>query len=314
MYKANGEKSVQHLQTLSNLYKSATDKAPGTPILTPQNFDIISMHVIDPSEARSGVQLVAMTTNGVRLYFAPTANYYSYGTSSGMQASPRLQLIHVRLPPPNLLHPDEQARPYRSAPSAFGMSQPAPPSATRPFIVSGLEHSCYDSGLTVAAQAGEVDGTDFILCMSPDLTRVGTLGQVNGPPPPQPQNAQYANGAYGALPNTGRPPVTEYAAMLSIPGRTWAMAPVPRGALAKAVAGPAGAPSPVVTNELAYQFSEPAREFMILTNVGLTFLTKRRSLDYLKAVLEEYQLDQNSTPLTEFAMRSGCTCWVITQS
>lgn len=307
---------MQHLQTLSNLYKSAADKAPGAPVLTPQNFEIISMHVIDPSEARSGVQLMAMTANGVRLYFAPSSGgYYSHGFTSGggAQTSSRLQLIHVRLPPPNLLHPDEQARPYRAATSAFGMSQPPPPSASRPFIVSGLEHSCYDSGLTVAAQAGEVDGTDFILCMSPDLTRVGTLGQVNSPPPPQPQNAQYANGAYGTLPNAGRPPITEYAAMLSIPGRTWAMAPVPRGALAKAVAGPPGVPSPVVTNELAYQFSEPTREFMILTNVGLTFLSKRRSLDYLKAVLEEYQLDQNSTPLTEFVMRSASIRWVVAE-
>lgn len=314
MYKTNGEKSVHHIQTLSNLYKAAADKSPGTPVLTPQNFEIISMHVIDPSEARSGVQLMAMTTNGVRLYFAPSSGYYSYGFPSGggAQTSSRpLQLIHVRLPPPNLLHPDEQARPYRAAPSAFGISQPPPPSASRPFIVSALEHSCYDLGLTVAAQAGEVDGTDFLLCMSPNLTRVGTLGQVNSPPLPQQPNAQYSNGAYGALPSTGRPPLTEYATMLSIPGRTWAMAPVPRGALAQAVAGPPGNPTPVVTNELAYQFSEPTREFMILTNVGVTFLTKRRSLDYLKAVLEDYQLDQNSAPLTEFVMRSERTCWVI---
>lgn len=261
---------------------------------------------------------MAMTTNGVRLYFAPSSGYYSYGfpNQGGAQTSSRpLQLIHVRLPPPNLLHPDEQARPYRAAvPSAFGISQPPQPSASRPFIVAALEHSCYDSGLTVAAQAGEVDGTDFLLCMSPNLSRVGTLGQVNSPPPPQQPNTQYTNGAYGALPNAGRPPLTEYATMLSIPGRTWAMAPVPRNALAQAIAGPPGNPSPVVANELAYQFSEPTREFMILTNVGVTFLTKRRSLDYLKAVLEEYQLDQNSVPLSEFVMRSELSCYVIARS
>ncbi|KZT72803.1 nucleoporin [Daedalea quercina L-15889] len=300
VYRTNGEKSVQHLQTLSNLYKAAQDKAPGAPALTPQNFNIISLHVIDISEARSGVQLMAITTNGVRLYFAPSSGFYSYGFASGSGAvtsSRPLQLMHVRLPPSNLLHPDEQSSPYRPLASSLGMSQAPQPPASRPYIVSALENSCYDAGLTIAAQPGDVDGTDFVLCISPDLTRIGSLGQVNGPPPQQ-QNPQYANPSYGAAPAPGRPPLTEHAVLLSIPGRTWAMAPVPRGAAA--IAGPSGVPSPVVTNELAYQLSEPTRQFMILTNVGLTFLAKRRSLDYLRDVLEEYLIENNAAPMCEF--------------
>ncbi|TFY65154.1 hypothetical protein EVJ58_g2157 [Rhodofomes roseus] len=302
VYSTNGEKSVQHLQTLSNLYKAAQDKAPGSPALTPQNFQIISLHVIDASEARSGVQLMAMTTNGVRLYFAPSSGFYAYGfaSASGAPTSSRpLQLMHVRLPPANLLHPDEQSNPYRPSASNYGMSQAPPPSASRPYIVSSLENSCYDAGLTVAAQPGDVDGTDFVLCMSPDVTRIGTLGQLHGPSPQQ-QNPQYANTSYGAAPGPSRPPLIEHATLLSIPGRTWAMAPVPRSAAAAAVAGPSITPAPVVTSELAYQFSEPTRQFMILTNVGLTFLAKRRSLDYLKDVIEEFQIEGNAQPLIEF--------------
>ncbi|KAJ8580206.1 hypothetical protein M405DRAFT_74793 [Rhizopogon salebrosus TDB-379] len=61
-----------------------------------------------------------------------------------------------------------------------------------------------------------------------------------------------------------------------------------------------GTPSPPVINELATQFSEPSRQFMILTNVGLTFLVKRRALDYLKVVIEEVQTEGVVQPIIEF--------------
>jgi nuclear pore complex protein Nup155 len=66
---------------------------------------------------------------------------------------------------------------------------------------------------------------------------------------------------------------------------------------------PAGTPTPSVTNELALQFSEPPRQFIILTNVGLTFLVKRRALDYLKAVIEEVQSEGNIQPIIDFRDR-----------
>jgi nuclear pore complex protein Nup155 len=107
MYTTNGEKAIQHIQTLSSLYKITQEKAPGSPALTPQNFQIINIHVVDVSESRSGVQLIAITMNGVRLYFAPSTSYsYSHATQSNTQGLRSLQLIHVRLPPLNLIHPD----------------------------------------------------------------------------------------------------------------------------------------------------------------------------------------------------------------
>jgi nuclear pore complex protein Nup155 len=42
---------------------------------------------------------------------------------------------------------------------------------------------------------------------------------------------------------------------------------------------------------------------MILTNVGLTFLIKRRGLDYLKAVIEEVQTEGVVQPIIEFRDR-----------
>lgn len=300
VYQLGGEKTVQHVQTLSNLYKAAQEKAPGSPALTPSNFQIVALHVVDPSESRTGVQLVAVTMNGVRLYFSATSPSFSYTPNTSITGVIRpLQLTHVRLPPSNLYHPDESSRPYRPI-SSYGPSRgvPAPP-PSRPFIVSGIENACYINGLMVSAQPGDVEGTDFLLCAAPDLTRIGTLGQV------QPAQQQYPvvsqpttyGTAYGAS-GTPRLPLTEYATLLAIPGRTWAMANVPRPPLPSCAA-----PSPAVINELALQFSEPPRQFMILTNVGLTFLVKRRAVDYLKAVIEEVQSEGAVQPIIEFRDR-----------
>ncbi|KII93895.1 hypothetical protein PLICRDRAFT_36114 [Plicaturopsis crispa FD-325 SS-3] len=292
IYTPAGEKAVQHVQTLSNIYKSAQDKAPGSPAITPQNFQIIALHVIQSSESRSStsaIQLMAITANAVRLYFAATSFGYGYGSSGSAR---QLQLVHIRLPPPNLIHPDEQALPYRPPAPAYGGVQAQAQPTSRPYIVSALENSCYTEGLTISAQPGDTDGTDFVLCMAPDLTRIGALGQLNLPPQQHPAS-------YGIQPsNPPRPPLTEYATLLAIPGRTWAMAPVPRTSILSASSN--SSPVPVVTNELASQFAEPPHQFMILTNVGLTFLAKRRALDYLRAVVEEVQAEGNIQPIMEF--------------
>lgn len=152
----------------------------------------------------------------------------------------------------------------------------------------------------VATQQGDSESMDYILCLSPDLTKIGAFGQVQQP---QQQQPSYANTSYGQHQGSQRPPLTEYATVLAIPGRTWAMAPAPR----EAVESSSGSLAPVPTNELAYQFSETPRYFMILTNVGLTYLAKRRALDYLKDVVEEAQ-DGNAQPVIQFRDRSVSMC------
>ncbi|KAF8078700.1 nucleoporin [Lyophyllum atratum] len=297
IYKPNGEKAVQHVQTISNLFKAAQDKAPGHPALTLQNFEIRSLHVVEPIESRMGIQFFAMTNSGVRLYFGPTnMPSYSYGasTSTGHTARP-VQLIHVRLPPTNLIHPDLQIHPYRPPVTAYGTSQAQIQTPSRPFPITEIESTNYYRGLTVATHPGDRDGNDYILCMSPDLTRIGTLGQLNLPQHQFSITAPHE--PYQTTAGDGRPTLTEYATLLCIPGRTWAMATLPPATSASAT--PEGlAPAPI--NELATQFGEPPCQFMLLTNSGLSYLAKRRAVDFLRAILEEIQTEGNVQRIVEF--------------
>jgi len=281
IYRPTSAKTVEHVQTLSGVYKSARDKAPGSAALLPDTFQIIKLHPVDPTESRSGVQLIAVTSFGVRLYFAPMG--MAFGTTYRT-----LQLLHVRLAPSNLQHPDEKSAqpisPYGNA--AIEQRNSAP------FLFTRMEQSCYTEGLTLATQPGETDGFDYVLCTTPDLTKMGNLGQVNIP------NNQAQPSYMGSTPTRG--PLTEYAEILRTTGQTWDIVSRPKGIFS---AIPTGTPVPSVTNELATQFTEFPPVIMLLTNVGVLFLIKRRALDYLKATLEILNKDSNVGPVIQFRDR-----------
>ncbi|TRM60230.1 Non-repetitive/WGA-negative nucleoporin C-terminal-domain-containing protein [Schizophyllum amplum] len=284
VYRLGAEKKLDHVQTMSSLFKHAQDKAPAAPALTPQNFELSALHVIEPKESRMGIQLMAVTKNAVRLYFAPAVSYYSYGTYGG--GGRVLQLLHVRLPPANLPHPHRQTRSsLRGQPSAANAHVPT-------FVVSTVENAAYANGLLVASQPAS-DTNDFILCLSPDLTRIGNLGQLahNHNQPPQPTYS-------GALTTGGppRPPLTEQAVLLDIPLGTWAIAPVKTSA----PPAPPETQLPTVINELASQAGESPPQFMIMTSEGLVFVIKRRTIDYLQAIIEDYETNRDIQPMLSF--------------
>jgi hypothetical protein len=69
-----------------------------------------------------------------------------------------------------------------------------------------------------------------------------------------------------------------------------------------------------VINELARQFGESTQQFMLLTNSGLSILSKRRAVDYLKAVLEELQSGGSVQPIIEFRDRCVFTSLLVVDS
>ncbi|EJD04002.1 nucleoporin [Fomitiporia mediterranea MF3/22] len=301
VWKPEPNKVLRKVQTLSNLQKQAQDKAPGAPALL-QGLRLLSLHVIEQRESKSGIQLVALSQNGVRLYFSSApASYggYGYGVQYGPVEPKQLHLIHVRLPPMNLVHPDEQLRPH-AAPVYGTMPQTVPGSS--PWIVKDLTAAAYVDGLLVAAQPSDVDGKDFILGISPDLSRIGSLGQAQPPSAPQAPAPSYyhpaATGGYLPPPTTSRPPLTEQATLLYVEGTIWAIASSETNGPAPAIASTS--PQPVTTNDLATQFSHPQHEFIIVTNVGISHLVKRRTLDYLRDAIEEALSEGNLQPIIDF--------------
>src|SRR5258708_1864980 len=93
VYFPTSNKSVQLSQTIQNLYKLAQEKAPGSPAITPKHFHVIALHVITEEESRSGVQLMAITMNGVRLYFSSSASPYGYYPAIYTRVQRHLQLV-----------------------------------------------------------------------------------------------------------------------------------------------------------------------------------------------------------------------------
>lgn len=289
------------MQTLSNLHKQAQDKTPGAPALI-QPLRLLSLHVVQPKESKAGVQLIALAANGVRLYFSPSQGGFAYTFGSPSYpsgAQKQLQLVHVRLPPVNLMHPDEQLNPqlHRLPQTMYG--QPSvPQQRSSAVILSSLSTSSYVDGVLLAAQPSDVDGKDFVLGIAPDLTKIGSLGQMQAPIPQQ----QPSNAYYGQV-TQPRPTLTEQATLMYIEGTVWAIADAPRPSASTMSATPAASPEPVATNELSWQLSEPPQEFIVVTNVGVSFVTKRRALDYLRDALEEVAVEGNFQPVFDFRDR-----------
>lgn len=69
---------------------------PNSPLVSSDNFSIISIHTTLPAESES-YQFVAITSNGCRLYLS----HFKDGISAHSNNEPNgIELIHVRTPPP----------------------------------------------------------------------------------------------------------------------------------------------------------------------------------------------------------------------
>lgn len=187
---------------LWNLQKGRTDKVasvrdirriagmlcPGTPLLNaPQNaFDIVGMEIINSKEGK-GIGMVAVTTNGIRLYFTHLrGGLRGYGNASSSTPPSVLELVHVRLPPAT-----------NSPQSVTTFSQPANNNISISHIpVTG-------GGFFLCANTVN-DDTDVLLLFAPDIGRL-----------------------YQASISSSRLSLVENAGSIQIEGRTWAIAESP---------------------------------------------------------------------------------------
>ncbi|KAF8587314.1 nucleoporin [Ramaria rubella] len=269
--------------TLRNVYADANRIAPS------DNFSIVGLHVIRkharPNDSNDQPQLMAVTSTGARLYFSK--HRYMIGMDPDS-----LQLVHVRLAPHNLRHPPADPASYRSS----GYLPTATPTNVAAFQVSRIEGSCYASGITLARQSpgDDPEKSDYVVCISPDLATVSSLG--SNPTPSYNQYSIYPNSASGT-----RTVLTEYATVMSISGNAWHMCEVP--SVSSSIKPPEN-PAPTTINELVTQFSEPQRRFLVITNMGLNLIVKRRAVDFLSASLIEADMG-NQSALQDFFTSFG---------
>ena len=269
--------------TLKNIHTDVNRIAPSS------NFTIVGLHVIHrhvrPNDSNDQPQLMAVTSTGARLYFS------KYRYSIGMEPD-TLQLVHVRLPPQSLRQPPADTG---SSFRGTGFLPPAAPPNGAAFVVGRIEGSCYAAGITLERQfpGDDPEKSDYVVCISPDLATLSSLGPV--PAPSYAQYSTYPNSAGGP-----RTVLTEYATVMSIAGNAWDMCEVPS---APSSIKPPESPSRIsTTNELVTQFSEPQRKFLVITNMGLNLILKRRAIDFLSASLIEADMG-NQSALQDFFTR-----------
>ncbi|KZS96128.1 nucleoporin [Sistotremastrum niveocremeum HHB9708] len=256
---------------LRDVCHQAQSISPGNTLLEPRAFDIVSLHVVSPSESKGDCHLIAVTSKSARIYLSHRGGTgFNYPSFAGSKTSgpTGLRVIYVRGPPTSLAHPS--GRPEGVVHPGLG-PQPDPP---RAFVISSVGAAYYASGLLLASQqVTEPDGSlrSIILCTFPDLATTASL-KIAAP--------QYPNYPSYSL-SYQRPALTENLELHEVDGHTLIISELPSPSLSSGNQ----ASSPVAFNELVTQFSSSPREFLLLSNFSLTPVIKLRPVDVLNNLI-----------------------------
>ncbi|CAO1637870.1 unnamed protein product [Parajaminaea phylloscopi] len=261
----------QLITTLRDIHRTASLISPNNAtLLRQEDFAIISLQPIHSDESRT-VCLVAVTSNGVRLYFTnQRSGYRAFTTpSSTLSGVSTLELLYVRLPPAGGLTPTP------TPPSVSGMDAQADHPPVQPPL-QHLSHALYRGGILLAAGPYAYEsGLDNILSVQRSTATSSMLS-----------NTSVSAGAPDAVPTALVPmsaaptpavatDTAEQATNVLVHGATWAVAEVPRAQSAS-------------LNPMVRQMTSLPRTFLVLTSSGLTVLVERRPLDLLRDLLERY--------------------------
>jgi nuclear pore complex protein Nup155 len=131
---------VASLLSFRDLYKLAQEKVPGSPAITPRHFHVIALHVIAQEE-------ISFTNDDHHRHREWHSSVFlhrlAHIASDATCIQCPLQLVHVRLPPTNIRHPDEQSNPYFSRGATCASRHPQSPPTSRPYILSEPGIQCW---------------------------------------------------------------------------------------------------------------------------------------------------------------------------
>ncbi|GAA5993501.1 hypothetical protein JCM10908_000619 [Rhodotorula pacifica] len=256
-----------------DLQRTANMLLPNNPML--RSFRIAELEVITAKEGGNAkIALVAVTTTGVRLYFTHQRRGYYYAPSG---SAATLELCHVRPPPA----PTAQQAPNPTANGMYGQlvstqqqQQQQPQngnSGANSIPFNSISQAKYASGGLLIAANNLTQDLDVLLVTAPDVSS---------------QSLSSAAAATGAVSQQTRP-FSEVAGTIEISGRTWDVAEI----TPRAIVTPGGG---TALNELATQPTQARREWVVLTNMGASVISRQRPVDTLVDVLEVMGMNGNS--------------------
>lgn len=242
------------LCTLKDILQKSMGQLPQLPMLNARNFEIISLSPISLLESASlgnGTEklcLVVTTSLGVRIFLTHLRRtYYSQPNSNNYNS---LEIAMIKAPPTGA---------NTSGLGENGMI--ALNSMSRAVIGEG--------GFFIGANSGMEDNgleeEDLLACIGPDFGRISrSIG------------SGIVNVTIGGK--------SERVCLMKIPGRTWSIKPLPIS-----LPGPVKITNPTSSkwklNELATQVLTAPLRFLILTNMGIHLVARRRVIDGLVDIL-----------------------------
>ncbi|KAG7378898.1 hypothetical protein PHYPSEUDO_009330 [Phytophthora pseudosyringae] len=280
---------------------------------TPNPLKVVALSTVSPDESKV-VTLVAVTSNGIRFYLTAFSRRYTYsgaGNYGRAKRPSRLEILHIRLPPPAIALRD--APPYHAK---EGM-QPGYAPGKSPSAVHVAFHR---KGVFLCIE-GRRDQQDQLVGIAHDPISTTALPVQTGLAARKPtiREAVSLDTCIGKVVDIQE--LDPYSS--EGPESAW-MAQVEAAAAAKdstkgsssgskrsfdemstgISAGSASENAPVV-GEMALMYSQPSRHFLCLTNSGIQVFKKIRPLDQLHRVLLLSRGHELKAALTPFVRCFG---------
>lgn len=259
---------------------------------TPNPLKVVALSTVSPDESKV-VSLVAVTSNGIRFYLTAFSRRYTYsgaGTYGRAKRPSRLEILHIRLPPPAIALRD--APPYHAK---EGM-QPGYAPGKSPSAVHVAFHR---KGVFLCIE-GRRDQQDQLVGIAHDPISTTALPVQTGLAARKPtiREAVSLDTCIGKVvdiqeldPYSSEGPESAWIAQAEAAAAASSTKGSSSGSkrsfdemFTGVPAGSASENAPVV-GEMALMYSQPSRHFLCLTNAGIQVFKKIRPLDQLHHVL-----------------------------
>jgi nuclear pore complex protein Nup155 len=298
----SGLENPTQVASASNIVREALAMCPAAgPLLDPRTFEITGIHIITKQEG-GHVGLVAVTSQGVRMYFSLAKRPYGYGYSANSSTLPlssdpdaipsSLWLCHLRLPPRNSSPSTNQSKENQlsaiNLSSGFqlmgdhqigGMQDGEEAELEIPLIPNplSLSYSHYTSpgGFWVSSHSLDAEH-NILLAVAPDVAHLLQASSTS-PATTATQAAtstgflQTSNPSLSAQQQPFQSSISEIACPIKIEGHAWAITHTTQDS--------------DLENYHPIQLVGPQQEWLVLSNMGITVLSSQRPVDTLAELL-----------------------------